>query len=512
MKNIVIVGGGISGMIASINLKKRAPQYNIILIEKEKQLGGRLYQEKKNGNVINNGPSWYWMDDIINDIFNKIGIDKTFNLMKPKFQYKIIFDDKTHINIPNNINQLRTIIYNLDPSCMKKYDTFMENNRLKYELCKTKFLNYNNLSITEYFSLQLPYYIYKLDLLSSYKSIINSISSNPKIRQLLEWPSLFIGSNPNSISGLFTFLTYTMIAHGTHIPSKKGMIELIECLENHIHKLNIKIITNNALKSIDYNNNIISSITLQDNKTLFVDKVICAFDYYHMEQLLPYTLQSYPELYWKKQKMCPSSIIFNIILNIKLPQLIYHNLFFDGEFDTIKNPLFYLNITSKFFNEVPDNHENLFILVPLNKDQTYNETQLLHTILNRLNRFSKKNIKDHIVSINTMGPNNFKSKFNAYNGNSYGLGCDGIQIGFMRPKIKSHKVENLYYCGQLSNPGPGIPPCMVSGSLSSNLVIEDLNKEKNNWDLHYYFIYMTHLLTLLFTTKSFKCVWDYVLK
>ena len=200
MKNIVIVGGGISGMIASINLKKRAPQYNIILIEKEKQLGGRLYQEKKNGNVINNGPSWYWMDDIINDIFNKIGIDKTFNLMKPKFQYKIIFDDKTHINIPNNINQLRTIIYNLDPSCMKKYDTFMENNRLKYELCKTKFLNYNNLSITEYFSLQLPYYIYKLDLLSSYKSIINSISSNPKIRQLLEWPSLFIGSNPNSIS------------------------------------------------------------------------------------------------------------------------------------------------------------------------------------------------------------------------------------------------------------------------------------------------------------------------
>lgn len=109
-----------------------------------------------------------------------------------------------------------------------------------------------------------------------------------------------------------------------------------------------------------------------------------------------------------------------------------------------------------------------------------------------------------------MGPNNFKSKFNAYNGNSYGLGCDGIQIGFMRPKIKSHKVENLYYCGQLSNPGPGIPPCMVSGSLASNLLIEDLNKEKNNWDFHYYFIYMTHLLTLLFTTKSFKCVWDYV--
>ena len=272
MTNIAIVGGGISGMVASINIKNKLKDSNVYLIEKEDHLGGRLYQENHKTYTINNGPSWYWMDDIISNVFNDLNITKSYNLMKPKNQYKIVFDDNSEIDVPNDANELRNIIKKLDPTCLSKYDDFMESNKLKYELCKSKFLYYNHLSITEYISLKLPYYLYILDVFSSYKTIINSISPHPKVRTILEWPSYFIGSNPSNISGLFTFLTYSMIEHGTSIPSKNGMIELIHTLENKIDTLGIIVLKNHNLLGVNVDKNTITSIKLNTKKINFTQE------------------------------------------------------------------------------------------------------------------------------------------------------------------------------------------------------------------------------------------------
>ena len=521
MTNIAIVGGGISGMVASINIKNKLKDSNVYLIEKEEHLGGRLYQENHKTYTINNGPSWYWMDDIISNVFNDLNITKSYNLMKPKNQYKIVFDDNSEIDVPNDANELRNIIKQLDPTCLSKYDDFMESNKLKYELCKSKFLYYNHLSITEYISLKLPYYLYILDVFSSYKTIINSISPHPKVRTILEWPSYFIGSNPSNISGLFTFLTYSMIKHGTSIPSKNGMIELIHTLEKKIDTLGIIVLKNHNLLGVNVDKNTITSIKL-NTKKINIDKIIAACDYHFMESLLPTNLISYPKLYWDNLSFCPSALIFNIILNVKFPNILFHNLFFNGSGtidDQINNsilcdnPFFYINVTSKFFSDVPDSHENLFILIPTKIGIEIDEAKIktiFNNIISRLSNHSSIQLKKHIVASKNYNGKNFKQQFNAYGGNAYGLGLDGLQIGFMRPKIKSHKITNLYYCGQITNPGPGIPPCMISGLLTSNLLIDDLNKKYYWWKLEEFWIYITHLISLLFTTKSFKCVWDYL--
>ena len=492
---IVIIGGGISGMIAANNIKYQHPNFKVILVEKNNILGGRLYQENINEITINNGPSWYWMSDIINEVYKCIGIKNIYDLNKIDPQYKLIFEDKSDINIPNNIQEMRQLIYSLDPQCITKFDTFIQHNKYKYDICKNKFLKFDNISISEYLSIFTPYYIYKLDILKSYREIVNNITNNKKVRKILEWPCLFIGSNPNKISGLFTFLTYSMLVDGTSIPNKTGMIEIVNLLENNLNKLGVKILKNYSIYNFKYYNNTINKIVLIDplfnDITINVDKVICSCDYYYIESILPNNFRSYPQLYWINQILCPSSIIFNIVLDIKIPNLIYHNLFFDYNIDehldkiynsnTLpKNPLFYINITSKLFKEVPKNYENLFILIPSNNHMELSsdeQTKVYSNIISRISKYCKINIKDHIVYYNSFNNQDFSYRFCSYGNNSYGLGCDNYQYAFFRPKIKSRYITNLYYTGQMTSPGPGIPPCMISGLNVSNKVINDIKNE-----------------------------------
>lgn len=495
--NILVIGGGVSGMVAAINIKNKHPKYNVILAEKNNVLGGRLYQEKQDEYILNNGPSWYWMADIIDSVLIEIGITNSIKTLKLDPQYKIVFKNQS-IDIPSNCNDFRKLIMSLDPSCIENFDKFMEHNKYKYELCKNKYLKFKNLSIFEYFSIFTPYYIYKLDLLRTYRNIINSISTNEIVRQILEWPCLFIGSHPEKISGLFTFLTYSMINDGTHIPIKNGMIDLINILENKLQDLNVNILKEHNL--IDYkfnNNNIKEAIFINNNEKVNIkaDKVIATCDYYFNEKLLPNKFQSYSNRFWEKQILCPSCIIFNIVLDTKLPQLEYHNLFFDGNLDEHldliynsndlpRDPLFYVNITSKLFNEVPFYCENLFILIPSNLKTPLShrkQEKLYKNIIDRLSKYCNTDIENHIKKVSCFKNQDFYKRFNSYGNNAYGLGCDRFQIAFNRPKTKSKYINNLYYAGQMTCPGPGIPPCMISGLNVSNLLLND--NVWNTWNI-----------------------------
>ena len=529
MKTILIIGGGISGLVASINLKNKG--FNVILIEKNKNLGGRLYQNKNENFILNNGPSWYWLPSIINNIYDKLGIIKKYRLKKLTTQYKIIFD-KGVKNISGNYYEIKYLFNKDDPSSGKKLDKFMETSKYKYQKGFSKFIYYPNLLVSEYLNIKLFYYLYKFEIFKSYRQVCESITDNNHLRKILEWPSLFIGSNPKNITALYSLLTYSMLKEGTYIPNKKGMIEIIDLLVSNCYNRKVIVLTNTSCVDFIYKNNNIDLVKIQYNDTLKledikVDYVINSADYHHIENILPNKFRSYPKLYWEKLISCPSSLIFNLVLNIKLPKLIFHNLFFKGSLDEhtyyIYNskylppkPLFYVNITTKYFKEVNTEHESLFILVPSNPNIILDNKEIDRVykyIIQEISNFNDIDINKHIIHKKTFRDCDFKEKFNSFKYNSYGLGCDKFQNIFIRPKLKSLYLNNLYYCGHITSPGPGIAPCMISGLNTSNqLILDDKKSEINNkepqrydtlyliifcWFKNVFFRLLTHFITLM---------------
>ena len=512
-QRIVVIGGGLSGLIAACNIKNTSKETDVVLIEKNSQLGGRLFKEKiKIGEIeaiLNNGPSWYWMPDLIERVYKDIGIldsnIEKYKLQKLDPQYRIISNIdfvKRNINIPSNFNKIKQWIYIIEPLAINRLSCFLKYT-FKFYGSLYDILRYPNISFSEYFNCDMFYYMYlifSMNFPGSYRNYINTIFKNKFLRLLFEWPSLFIGSSPSNISSMFSFLTFTMIYHGTYVPTKSGMYDIIEYLEKYANHLGVKIIKNHSVEKINLEGNDIKSLNLIEHsenkcdkkiKEINTDYVINSSDYHFFESLLPELNRSYPEEYWKRQVLCPSCLIFNVIIDTKLDSLEFHNLFFDKDLDKHteliynKNtfsgePLFYLNITTKLFDEISDkSYENLFILVPTNPHKildNYSKEYIWGNIAKRLSEYSGVDIEKHIKFKREFCDDNFGKMFNAYGNNAYGLSCDKTQIGVLRPSIKSLYVRNLYYCGQMTTPGPGVPTTMISGLNASSLLLNDIRQ------------------------------------
>ena len=519
-KKVIVIGGGLSGIIAAANLKYKKPEYEIILLEKNDVLGGRLYQSYLNNNIINNGPSWLWFKDLIENTLNEIGFDinslKTIDL-EP--QYKIVYDKDSFFNVNKTIIQ---DLKNIDKNIETEIDMFLKKNKYKYDQCVNSYLKYDNISISEYFNIQSFKNIFKLDIFDNYKNVINKISHNPIINKILLWPSLFIGSKPEHISGLLSILTYYMLKNGTQIYSNNGMIDIVHKLEIYLKNIGVKVHKNSSVENYIMKKNAIIGVQLNNSNILYCDDIISSIDYQYSESLLDNKYRSYPKLYWDKQIMCPSSLVINIVLNRKLDDLEYHNLFFNhGLQNHIKNiydqkiipenPLFYLNITSKLFHNecVNKEHENLFILIPTSNYTNMNQDDIKYlyfNIISQITDFVGFDIQQHIVKAKFTKDIHFNNRFNAFKNNAYGLSCENYQFAFFRPKIKSRYVSNLYYCGQTSCPGPGVPPSMISGLNSSNLLIKthnvDIKNSKSNYITSFFtefWIIITNLIVNIIT-------------
>ena len=521
MKTVLVIGGGISGLVASINLRNKG--YNVILVEKNSNLGGRLYQSREKDYIINNGPSWYWFPSLIQSIYKKLGIKDVYELERLDPQYKIIFETDV-FDIPADFEITKKLFCMYDPNIINRLNTFMKKSKYKFQKGLGKFIHFPNISVSEYLIPKLPYYIFKFEILKTYRNLCKKVTNYENIQRILEWPALFIGSSPKNIPGLYTLLTYSMLKEGTYIPKKKGMIEIIELLERNCR--GIKILKNTEVKDFKIENNEIKKV-VTGLEEIEVDYVLNSADYYHIEKLLPNKFRSYPKIYWDKMKVCPSAILFSITLDIKLPKLEFHNLFFKGNLDehtfflyntTIlpPKPLFYVNITTKLFKEAPEGQENLFILIPSNPNRdipTYEVNRVFTYVIEEISNFCKININNHILEKRKFVNDKFSTKFNSYRCNAYGLSCDGYQNIFIRPKIKSLYLNNLYYCGQMTSPGPGIAPCMVSGMNSSNLLDEN-DKHLEPIRFYSWWIIMrlvTHFITLFFII-GFKMDLYYAMK
>ncbi|REC50389.1 phytoene desaturase family protein [Chryseobacterium pennipullorum] len=478
-KRIAVIGSGFSGLSAAAYAAKSGNEVHVF--EKHHQPGGRARQFKtEEGYVFDMGPSWYWMHDIMEGFFQDFGVeaDDFFKLVSLDPQFEMVFSEEK-IAIPQKNDEIRELFEKTEPGAGRQYDRFMQSAQYKYEVGMRDFVTKPCYSWLEFASLKIAASAVKLDLLSNFRKYVSGYFSDPKLRSLMEFPVIFLGASPQNIPALYSLMNYGGYVLGTKYPMG-GFYQLVLAMKKVAEQQGVIFHFNHDVRKINTDNGKVTSITI-DGKDHEFDAVIASSDYQHTETLIPKSLRNYNNAYWESRTLAPSCLIYYLGVKGKIPHLKHHTLFFENELDDhidciYKNkkwpskPLFYACCPSKTDPDVaPDGCENLFLLLPLapgiHDDEATREKYLTEMIgriekhtgeADLISRFEYK--RSYCVS-------DFISDYNAYQGNAYGLSNTLSQTAVLKPTIRNKKIKNLFYTGQLTVPGPGVPPSVISGKI-----------------------------------------------
>lgn len=480
-KNISIIGSGFSSLAASCYLAQMG--YDVTIYEKNKTIGGRARQLIRDGFTFDIGPSWYWMPDVFEKFFadfNKKPSDY-YGLTKLAPAYQVFFGVNDFVSIADNLPSIIQTFEEIETGSGKKLASFMKEAQANYTIAIKDLVYRPGESPLELITLETATRVNQF--FSNVSKDIRKKFQNKKLVQILEFPVLFLGAKPSDTPSFYSFMNYADFGLGTWQPTG-GMYSVILGMEKLATELGVKIKTDANVEKIIVENK--KSVGIVSNgKEIRSDIVLSGADYHHSETLLDAKDRQYSEKYWDKKIFAPSSLLFYVGFDKKLDKVAHHNLFFDVDFDAHaseiyddakwpKEPLFYANFTSVTNDGLaPEGCENGFFLIPIApglEDTQELRDYYFEKIITRFEKITEQNVRKNVIFTQSFCVNDFIKEYNSYKGNAYGMANTIMQTAFLRPKLKSKKVENLYFTGQLTVPGPGVPPSLISGKLVADLI------------------------------------------
>jgi phytoene desaturase len=494
VKKLVVIGSGFAGMSAATFMVKAG--WDVTVLEKHNMPGGRGRKFSSDGFLFDMGPSWYWMPDVFERYFNLFGkkVSDYYELIRLNPSYRVYYNDDK-LDIPADYNELKNLFESIEPGSSKQLDLFMDEAHYKYQVGIHKLVHKPGRSVSEFLDMDLAKGLFKLDVFTSMKKHVGKYFKNPKLVQLMEFPVLFLGALPADIPALYSLMNYADIKLGTWYP-KGGMYNIADAMYQLAVEQGVKFHFNTNVKKINTINSVANKVIASTADSEFIefeaDVVIGGADYHFVEsQLLEQPNRSYSDEYWNKRVMAPSCLLFYVGINKKLTGVKHHTLFFDVDFDKHgkeiyqnpqwpSEPLFYVSATSVTDETVaPANCENLFFLIPiaadLKGDDESTREKYFEKILHRYEKSIGQSVKDYIIYKKSYCVSDFKEDYNAFKGNAYGLANTLMQTSILKPSLKSKKVKNLFYTGQLTVPGPGVPPSLISGEVVSKEILKQYN-------------------------------------
>lgn len=480
-KTIAIIGSGFSALAASCYLAQQGNK--VTVYEKNDTIGGRARQFKQDGFTFDMGPSWYWMPDVFERFFQDFNKNTTdyYELIKLNPAYRVYFGVDDFISIYDNLEAIKTTFETIEKGSGKKLETFIKQAKSNYDIAIKDLVYRPGVSPLELITVETT-----LKLNQFFGTVSNDIHKkfkNQRLIQILEFPVLFLGAKPTKTPSFYNFMNYADFGLGTWHP-KTGMFDVVRGIEKLALELGVSFETNSSIEKIEVENKTATGIVI-NGKTIKADIILSGADYHHTETLLDQEHRAYSEKYWESRVFAPSSLLFFVGFNKKIENISHHALFFDVDFNQHavdiydkpkwpEAPLFYANFPSKTDQTAaPDGMESGFFLIPLapgiNDSEELRE-EYFEKIINRFEKLTQQEIKNNIIFKRSFCKNDFVNDYNAYKGNAYGMANTLLQTAFLRPKLKSKKVTNLFFTGQLTVPGPGVPPALISGKLVAELI------------------------------------------
>lgn len=486
-KHAIVVGSGFAGLSAASFLAKSG--FRVTVIEKNSQLGGRARQLAAHGYKFDMGPSWYWMPDVFERYFAQFGKKTTdyYKLFRLDPSYTVVFGKNDALDIPATYERFREMFEEMEQGSAAKLDKFLIEASYKYQVGINNLVYKPSRSFTEFLSLKLLIDVIRMDVFISFQAHIKKYFKHKRLLQLLEFPILFLGALAKNTPALYSLMNYADIKLGTWYPAG-GMKSVVDGMVNLAKDLGVDFVLNNPVKGFEYEGNVIKSVITEKDK-YEADVVIGGADYHHIETaLLDKKFRSYSDKYWDTRMLAPSSLLFYIGFKRKIESIKHHMLFFDEPFAphaeaiyiTKKwpaKPLFYVNAPSVTDQSVaPKGHENMVVLVPIAaglEDNDEIRNKYFNMIFDRMESYLGEEIRSSIDYQKSYAVKDFVSDYNSYKGNAYGLANTLRQTAILKPSLKSKKIRNLYYTGQLTVPGPGVPPSLISGEVVAREVFKD---------------------------------------
>ncbi|MFT5723410.1 MAG: phytoene desaturase [Bacteroidia bacterium] len=485
---IAILGSGFSSLSAACYLAQGG--HIVTIYEKNTQIGGRAQQYKKDGFTFDMGPTWYWMPDVFERFFSDF--DRTpqdfYHLDRLNPAYEVYFGNKDSIQISSNIDEIYSLFEEEEKGSAHQLKLFLKQAQDNYNVAVTDLVYRPGVSPLELISSKT---VTKLNqLFFDIRSQISKKFKNPRLKKILEFPVLFLGAKPSNTPAMYNFMNWADFGLGTWHP-KKGMFEVAKGMATLAKELGVQFITQATVHKIEVNNKRHATRILVNEAWITADIVLSGADYHHTEKLLDKKFRQYSENYWSEKIFAPSSLLFYVGFDKKIKNVSHHTLFFDKEFDSHaediydspawpKDPLFYASFPSITDSSLaPSGQESATFLIPIAAGLEDNEAyrnKYFDLILDRLEKLTNQELRGHVLFSKSYCVEDFKEDYNSYKGNAYGLANTLTQTAFMRPKIKSKKVRNLFFTGQLTVPGPGVPPALISGKIAAKSILKQINE------------------------------------
>ena len=483
MKKVIIIGSGFSALAAASYMAKA--NYQVTVLEKNEQLGGRASLLEIEGFKFDMGPSWYWMPDIFEKFFADFGkeVSDYYQLEKLSPGYRVYFGKDDFIDISDEPEKIIAKFEEIEPGSGTHLRKFMENSRKNYEIAMKDLVYNPGKSLLELVSVEtavrLPLFVQNIS------QTVRKNIKNPKLQSILEFPVLFLGAKPQNTPAFYNFMNHADFGLGTWYP-KGGFNAVALGMVKMAKELGVKFLVNQEVTKIETKNNRATTVHTTTD-TFEADVVISGADYAHTEKLINPSEKNYSDDYWQKRVFAPSSFLYYVAFDKKVPQLQHHNLFFDTDFgqhaveiydepQLPKKPLFYANFSSKTDQDLcPEGKEIGFFLIPVAVDLEDNQEihdQYFEMIMERIEKNTGLNLRNSVIFKKSFGVKDFKERYNSCRGNAYGLANTLLQTSILRPSIDNKKIKNLFYTGQLTVPGPGVPPALISGKVVTDYILK----------------------------------------
>jgi phytoene desaturase len=486
MERVAVIGSGFAGLSAACFLARDG--FEVTVFEKNAQPGGRASVFQTDGFTFDMGPSWYWMPDVFDQFFGEFG-KKTadyYTLERLDPSYRIVYAAGDVLDVPAGVEALCDMFERVEPGSSRHLLRFLEEGKFKYNIGMRDLVYQPGLSVRELLRADVIKNTFRLHVFQSISAYIRKFFRNPRLIQLLEFPVLFLGASPEKIPALYSLMNYADMALGTWYP-QGGMYRIIEGMTALARELGVRFAFNSPVEKLVVEGSEATGVVVHGEFQAF-DYIVAGADYHHVEQhLLPPSHRQYSEAYWKKRVLAPSSLIYFLGIDKKLRGLLHHTLFFDEDFrlhaaeiydrpQWPSAPQFYVSCTSQTDpTTAPAGCENLFILIPVAPGLTDTASireHYLQRVLTRLEQLTGQSVREHIVYQRSYAHQDFIQDYNAFKGNAYGLANTLWQTANLKPSMRNKKVRNLFYTGQLTVPGPGVPPALISGQVAARELIK----------------------------------------
>ncbi|OGG04843.1 hypothetical protein A2Z33_06065 [Candidatus Gottesmanbacteria bacterium RBG_16_52_11] len=485
----VIIGGGISGLASAALLAKDG--WDTVLLEKNRTVGGRARVLKKNGFTFDMGPSWYLMPEVFERFFSLFGKTPAdyYDLVRLDPRYRVFFGNEPGIAITDNPEENAAWFDQVEPGAGRKLRKYLAAMEQLYRL-STERLMYQDVrnvrTWTQKTNLEAAAGVLgKLKIWESWYTETDRYFRSEKLKKILGFPAVLLGGSPFNTPALHGILSWADFGKGVWYP-KGGMGKVVEALVKLAQDHGARIITGAEVSEIEIRNGNVTAVRTPDRR-FPAEVVVGATDIPMVEtQLLPKAYRTWNKRYWQKKTLGISALLIYLGINRKINGLTHHNIYISDDWkenfreifrekSLPRDPSFYISARSATDRTiVPENSEELFIMVPLGAGGSYPREELTEfsdMVIGKAEKLLGTEIRKHLAVREIFTPEQFAEDYNAYQGSALGLAHTLRQSLWLRPGNRSRKVRGLYYTGQYTNPGVGVPMALISAEIVAGMAV-----------------------------------------